>query len=242
MRLVLAGAATAAALVATLSLGFWQLARAAEKQAMQTAQTVQAQLPELNSTQLFDAAQAHALLHRRIALQGRWLAASTVFLENRQMNAKPGFFVLTPLKPEPSGPTLLVIRGWAPRHFQDRAALPAVATPAGLVRVYGVLAEPPSKLYEFGGEGRGPIRQNLDMTGYAAELGQPLFALALRQQDDAGSGAGNAASDGLLRQWPQVDRGVDKHHAYALQWFALAALIGGLYLWFQIVQPLRSRR
>jgi surfeit locus 1 family protein len=234
LRLVLVTVGALAASAATLSLGLWQLSRAADKQAQQAAQARQAELPTLDAGQLASAADPQALLHRRVVLQGRWLAAATVFLENRQMNAKPGFFVLTPLKPEAPVPAVLVLRGWAPRDFQQRARLPLVATPDGLVEVRGVLAASPSRLYEFGDAGSGPIRQNLDLASYSAELGQPLFGLALRQLGDA--------SDGLLRQWPQVDLGADKHHGYALQWFALSALVACLYVWFQIVRPLRSRR
>ena len=230
---MLLGGASLIALVATLSLGLWQLSRAEQKQSMQAAMQFAAQLPPLGNASLFGASDPQSLMHRRAALQGRWQASGTVYLENRQMNAKPGFFVLTLLKPEPAGPLLLVLRGWAPRDFLNRAALPPVSTPEGLVEVQGVMAAPPSKLYEFGGAEQGPIRQNLDMVGYSAELGQPLFALTLRQQ--------GAASEGLLRQWPQIDLGVEKHQGYALQWFALAALVAGLFIWFQIVQPLRSR-
>jgi surfeit locus 1 family protein len=35
---------------------------------------------------------------------------------------------------------------------------------------------------------------------------------------------------------------VAKHHGYAFQWFALCALIGLLYVWFQLIAPLRARR
>ena len=43
--------------------------------------------------------------------------------------------------------------------------------------------------------------------------------------------------DGLLRQWPEVAVDVSKHHGYAVQWFALCALITALYVWFQILRP-----
>ncbi len=241
-RFAFATIAALTAVAATVSLGVWQLSRGGEKQAQQAAQARQAELPTLHAGQLAGVPDPQTLLHRKVVLQGHWLAEATVFLENRQMNAKPGFFVLTPLKPETNGPSVLVLRGWAPRNFQDRSALPPVTTPAGLVEVRGVLAAPPSRLYQFGGAEYGPIRQNLDLASYSAELGQPLFALAVRQLGDGGAGgAGGAAADGLLRQWPPVDLGVDKHHGYALQWFALAALVGCLYVWFQIVRPLRSR-
>jgi surfeit locus 1 family protein len=48
--------------------------------------------------------------------------------------------------------------------------------------------------------------------------------------------------DGLLRQWPEPAADVQKHYGYAFQWFALCALILGLYVWFQIVRPRRTGR
>jgi surfeit locus 1 family protein len=41
-----------------------------------------------------------------------------------------------------------------------------------------------------------------------------------------------APSEGLLREWPVIASGVDKHYGYAFQWFALSALIAGLFVWF----------
>jgi surfeit locus 1 family protein len=35
---------------------------------------------------------------------------------------------------------------------------------------------------------------------------------------------------------------VGKHHGYAFQWFALSALIAGLYVWFQLLRPRLARR
>ena len=51
-----------------------------------------------------------------------------------------------------------------------------------------------------------------------------------------------SADDGLLRHWPAPDLGLHKHYGYAFQWFALCALIVGLYVWFQIVRPRLARR
>jgi surfeit locus 1 family protein len=33
---------------------------------------------------------------------------------------------------------------------------------------------------------------------------------------------------------------VQKHYGYAFQWFALSALIIGLYAWFQLPRPRRA--
>ncbi len=165
--------------------------------------------------------------HQRALLRGTWVPEGTVFLDNRQMNARVGFFVMTPLRLEGGG-VILVQRGWVPRNFTDRAALPAVDTPAGLVQIEGRMAPPPSKLYEPGTSSGGAIRQNVDLVQLSAETGLELLPVTLRQT--------GAASEGMDRQWPAADLGVDKHYGYAFQWFGLSALIAGLYLWFQVIR------
>src|SRR2546422_1024279 len=32
------------------------------------------------------------------------------------------------------------------------------------------------------------------------------------------------SGDGLLREWPRADAGIERHESYALQWYSLAAL------------------
>jgi surfeit locus 1 family protein len=56
-------------------------------------------------------------------VQGRWLPVAPVFLDNRQMDGRPGFFVLSPLQLD-RGDVVLVQRGWVPRDMQDRSRLP----------------------------------------------------------------------------------------------------------------------
>ena len=222
----------------TISLGLWQLGRASEKTALQDARTQQAVKATLDGRSLSGGAENVAqrldLIHRRMALTGRWLPEYTVYLDNRQMNAKPGFFVLTPLQIDGSGDVLLVQRGWAQRSFTDRTALPPVQTAEGAVQVLGHLAPWPSRLYDFGGAETGPIRQNLDLTAYRQETGLKVLEVTLLQS--------GGPSEGLLREWPVVASGVEKHHGYAFQWFGLSGLIALLYVWFQIVQPRRQKR
>jgi surfeit locus 1 family protein len=175
------------------------------------------------------------LLHRRIEALGQWLPQHTVFLDNRQMNGRPGFYVLTPLRLD-GGAVVLVQRGWVPRNFEDRLRVPQIDTPAGVVKVQGRIAPAPSKLYEMGEAGTGAIRQNLDLAQFRAETGLALVAGSIQQ-----TGAPQQ-DDGLLRDWPQISTGVDKHYGYAFQWFGLCALITLLYVWFQIVRRYKQRQ
>lgn len=218
----------------TFSLGQWQWRRAADKMALQAAIDAQNRLPALDNRALLATQDLAPVLHRQALLQGVWQEAHTVYLDNRPMGGKSGFWVVTPLALEGGRPWILVQRGWVPRDFNDRTRLPVVPTPTGLVSVAGRMAPPPSKLYEFAGETGGRIRQNLDVAAFGAEIGQPLMAVSLLQT--------GAASEGLLRDWPAPTVGVDKHYGYAFQWFGLCALVVGLYVWFQLISPRRKKR
>lgn len=238
LRSAIVLAAAIAAALLTARLGLWQLDRAAQKTALQQALQQQRALPPLPQAQLArEAADVAAQVHRSVQLQGRWLARQTVYLENRQMNGRPGFYVVTPLQLN-DGSAVLVQRGWVPRDLLDRTRVAAPAPPDGEVQVQGRIAPGPARLYEFDGAASGAIRQNLDPASYARETGLALRPLAVVQEDAAGL---PAPSDGLLRQWPLPAAGVEKHHGYAFQWFALCALIIGLYAWFQLIRPARRR-
>lgn len=218
----------------TFSLGQWQLRRAAQKEALQAAIDSKKMLPALDSHSLLATKNIADVVHRPALLQGTWQSAHTVYLDNRPMGGKSGFWVVTPLALRDSGQWILVQRGWVPRNFNDRTRLPDISTPPGLVSVAGRMAPPPSKLYEFEGVASGRIRQNLDVAMFSAEIGVPLLRVSLLQT--------GAASEGLLRDWPAPTTGVDKHYGYAFQWFSLCALIVGLYVWFQQILPRRKKR
>ena len=224
----------------TTRLGVWQLDRGAQKVALQARIDERAALPPLDAAGLArEAAQAQDQFHRPAELRGHW-RGEPVYLENRQMNGRPGFFVIGVLELAP-GDAVVVQRGWAPRDLLDRTRVPAAPVHAGPVRLTGRIAPPPARLYDFDGEAAGAIRQNLDLAAFSRERGTGLRPLSLLLTDaprplDAGA---SPVDDGLLRQWPAPAVDVHKHHGYAFQWFALAALTFGLYVWFQLLRPAR---
>lgn len=217
----------------TVALGAWQLGRAHQRLALHDALVRQQQLAPVGESALLDPSAAPRLLQRPIVVRGNWVRDRTIFLDNRQMDGKVGFFVVTPLVLEGSRRPVLVERGWVQRNFEQRDRVPEVPTPAGLVTVHGRIAPPPAKLYDFGGAPAGPIRQNVDLSRFRAETGLPLLDLAVRQ-------TGNDTSDGLLRDWPEPASGADTNYGYAFQWWALAALTAILYVWFQFIAPRRK--
>ncbi|MBS0454296.1 MAG: SURF1 family protein [Proteobacteria bacterium] len=249
-----------------IALGNWQLHRAAQKEALQAQIQAQGQLPVLDQAQFLALPSPLEALHRRVHLRGLWLASQSVYLDNRQMHGVPGFYVLTPLALEGSNETVMVQRGWIQRNFNDRTALEPVATPSGLVEIDAVIATPPAHLLELGKDaamapaqavpaaeaaagskpaaaasptptavGSSPIRQNLDLEAFRTQTGLPVRTELSLQEI-------GSASQGLQRDWPAPALGIDRHYGYAFQWFGLAALVAVLYVWFQLIVPLRRAR
>ncbi|VTU29076.1 hypothetical protein SRS16CHR_04397 [Variovorax sp. SRS16] len=232
-------------IAATVSLGRWQLSRAAQKEAIQAEIDSQQSLPPLDQQAFLALDRPASSLQRPVQLRGLWLKEQTVYLDNRQMHGVPGFYVLTPLALEGSDQTVLVQRGWIQRNFNDRTHLEPVETPSGLVEVTGRIAPPPAHLLDLGkadaaaptqaGVGSSPIRQNLDLEAFRAETGLPLRTDVSLQQT-------GAASEGLQRDWPAPALGIERHYGYAFQWFGLAGLVVFLYVWFQFIAPYRRAR
>ncbi len=235
----LIGIAALLGIATSVALGQWQWGRGQQRLALQAAIAARQALPPLSPEALLGGAPPAELLHRPVTLRGQWLAPHTVYLDNRQMQGRPGFYVVTPLRLAPAsagGAVVLVERGWVPRNFVDRTQVPAVHTPAGEVVVQGRIAPAPAKLYEFGGNEAGAIRQNLDVAAFRLETGLPLIDGSVQQTGQP--------SEGLLRDWPIPAAAADKNFGYAFQWWALGGLIFILYVWFQFIGPRRrsSRR
>ena len=227
---------TLAALItmaATASLGVWQLNRAAQKLALKAEMDARAQQTPWQQADLLGAADPSVGVYRSVTLRGRWVPGHDVYLDNRQMDGRVGFFVVTPLRLSGSDRAVLVQRGWVPRDFNDRQKVPPIESPTDEMEVVGRLAPPPARLYEFAESPPGPIRQNIDPAAYARETGLNLLPVSVQQT--------GSDSDGLTRHWPAPAVDVSKHHGYAFQWLALCALVASLYLWFQILLPRRKR-
>ena len=223
----------------TFRLGVWQLSRAEEKLALQAHIQAQAQEPPLQNHEALAEPGSWAQVHRPVSLQGQWLEAQTIYLDNRNHHGQTGFWVMTPLRWAP-GQVAWVQRGWVQRDLRDARKVPPVSTPATQVTVTGRIAAPLSHMVELAAPVAANqamptprIQVNLDMAQMQALVNDNVSAVVIQTGPD---------SDGLRRDWPVVALSADKNKGYAFQWFALSALIAGLYLWFQWIQPHRHAR
>lgn len=226
--------AALAAIALTVSLGNWQLRRADEKLALQAAWDRAEQTPALPVAGV-DIAGVADRLPLRVRLRGRFVFAHEVWLDNRQMDGQAGLMLVTPLQLA-DGAVVLVNRGFARRDPRDRTRLPAVERPEGEVTVDGLAMAHTARVLQLGENdpaGSGPVVwQNLDYESFERASGLSVARWVVQQT--------NGADDGLLRNWPRFSAGVDKHYGYALQWFALAALITALTAFFGL-RALRRR-
>lgn len=214
-----------------LGLGFWQLQRAEEKRVLLAEQATRSQEPALELREL-EAVDDPAF--RRVRLVGEFDGEHSLLLDNRQRGGRVGVELLQPFLDRPSGRWVLVNRGWLP--WPQRATPPAFDTPQGELQLQVTVYRPAGQAFLLGdgapGAGWPRLVNAVDAPALWRELGRDGLAAELRLAPGPASYVGN---------WPVVAVGPEKHLGYAVQWFALAATLLGLYLWLGVKQA-RERR
>lgn len=192
-----------------ISLGFWQLDRAAQRDALHQQIEQGRQQPPLK---LSAATPASELLPWRAAtIEGRWADEYTVLLQNRNLDGRPGYWVATPLLPAGSGQAaVLVLRGWLPRDMGAGAHAPNIPAEDGVFRVRGELHAHVPRIFELwdwaGGadsqlpetlpqaDGTVAQVQNLDLDEYAQATSLKLLPIVLAQTSESVSLDADAAN------------------------------------------------
>jgi surfeit locus 1 family protein len=201
-------------------LGAWQVSRGLEKRANQ---------------QIFQAASIYAAWHngmevrsfQNLSATGRFDTEHQVVLDNIIINSRYGHYVITPLQIAADEPLLLVNRGWIEKDATGFDA-DLLDLPEGEVTVRGRAGSLPRAGYKMGDAI--PATQEWPMHAVypsaeevTAALGRDIqpFVLLMDHDEDFG----------FLRHWVPSEFGPGKHFGYALQWFAMGAVLSGLLIW-----------
>jgi len=201
---------------AGIALGNWQTHRAEEKIGIANAIAVRSQLDPLPLSRL--AVNEVPEEFSPVVARGVFVADWPVYLDNRPLNGKAGFYLAMPLRLTGADKVVLVLRGWFPRNARDRQQLPAIPVPEGEVELTGLVRTSAGKLMQLGETVAlkpGAIVQNLDIADLAKASKLPLQNFIIEQT--------STADDGLVRDWPAPSSGIDTHRGYAFQWYALSA-------------------
>lgn len=127
------------ATTAAVLLGIWQYDAWGSRRADQAASLANAPAKPLSSVMSPDDPFPGDAVGQPVALSGRWLPRSTMYVADRELHGRRGVWVVTPVEVCATNadcaksPALLVVRGWAP-SVRD-----APAPPTGRVDVTGWL-------------------------------------------------------------------------------------------------------
>ena len=213
-----------------ISLGYWQLHRASEKEAlqMQKAARLSGQARSVTS-EIID---AKSWNHYPVVVDGRYDPTFQVLLDNRMHKGRPGFYVITPFKIEGGEVRILINRGWIPLG-DSREHLPLVEIPAGNRTIRGRARTSYSDRYKLDTalskitEGIN-IWQTMDIAVLQKLVPYAIQPIIVELDPSANE------SD-FLREWVvQAGSPASKNVGYAVQWFALAGLLVGIYLFLNI--------
>lgn len=210
--------------IGLLSLGFWQMDRAEEKQSLLDLSTQGEQLSRLVLNERIAADKAFR--YREVEVTGRYLPGREFLLDNQIVDRVPGYHVLSPFQPEGADWLVLINRGWLPQGA-DRSVLPQLQLPEGVVSLSGVLNTLPVPGIRLGdpagvGELWPRVLPYADAQALSALLGMSVSPQLILLDTDA--------SHGYRRQWQIGGFKPEKHYGYAVQWFGLALTLAVLYL------------
>jgi surfeit locus 1 family protein len=218
-------AITIAAILIFMRLAFWQLGRAAEKDALQTQYAAgQQQVVELTAANAATLTQ-----YQRVRARGHYDSARQILLDSMpSAMGQPGYRVVTPFELEQGG-WLLVDRGWH-RPGATRSDIPDVNVgedPRTVAGQLSVLPRPGVRIAAgtSGGASWPRVLNYPEQATVEQALERKVLpGLVLLDADQP---------DGFERVWQaRIDMGSDRHLSYAVQWFGFAIAAVALFAVF----------
>ena len=203
-----------------VSLGIWQLTRYQEKLSLEQVYDTRRYLSPLSFSEIHSYSDP---LYLPLEVTGHFVSDQYFFLDNQIHKGKAGYDLLMPFLTQ-TGEWLLVNRGWLP--VENRETLPEVSTPQGLITLQGNIYRPLGESFlldEDRWSDEWPKRiQSLDFSKVEAALEEtvPAMTLVLSEQQPGAEQVRPIA----------INMKSEKHLAYAFQWFAMALVLIGLYI------------
>lgn len=202
-----------------LRLGFWQLSRAEEKQQMLDIMN-QPEPVGITQGQQLDA----VIDFQKVAVSGQWLADVQLILANQFAESQPGFHVYQPMLLLDQY-VVLVNRGWVKTVTESN--------PAQGQRIWQMMRSPwPVPAVQLGEQTlsqdavqtltylpQNPVEKWLKQRFCGQDKIKNCIILPFVFKLDA------SMPDGHLRQWQNNIMPAEKHRAYAVQWFTMAAVL-----------------
>lgn len=197
-----------------VSLGFWQLDRADEKQAIVNAIV----LAQSSPAKPLEPENINSKEHYKVLLNGYFDSDKQFIYDNQIVKSNAGYYVLTPFILN-NNSAILVNRGFVPWYGKrDKLIDIVIDSHPRTIEVGLIKPQKRIQLKKQDVDTSFPILiQSLDLDQFSLLSGYQ-FVPMLAQLDIN-------ASNGFFRQWKPFYGSVDKHLGYALQWFLMALVL-----------------
>ncbi len=215
-------------------LSFWQLSRASEKKEFLEKSYLRGkEKTTLNTDNVpVNLLNIESWDQRKLVVAGYWLPNSTIYLDNRSFESKPGVHVISAFQLENQESLIWVNRGWAPKlpgkifsnkeFIEGTSFLPVQSNI--LTTLEGVAHIDLMKRIELTSDKLilrdGSLWQNLNWNALHLKLSDTstssftkVWPFILWQTSNS--------EDKLIRSLPKVKVDVNKHLGYAVQWLLL---------------------
>jgi surfeit locus 1 family protein len=204
-----------------IALGFWQLSRAHEKEAMLAALSDSTHKTPLTLSQVLEKPKQYH--YYGVAVEGKFLSGEDVLLMHQMQAQDVGYHVLSLFQPDKGGLPLWVDRGFLSVRHKDEIPPP----PTHSLALRGIIDQPEPDRFILGENVMFPEKrpleiQRVDVDELSQLTGHKALPVVVLAETDL--------QDGLIRQWEIVVMPPAKHYGYAVQWFALAACLIVIYI------------
>ena len=220
--------ATAIVFPILMSLGFWQLDRAEQKQQKLNTYTERVnQSPiELGKNDNLTKSEINDVQYTNFKATGYYDAARSFLVDNKVHKSQVGFYVITPFILEQSESVLLVNRGWI-KGNRYRSDLPEFATSTEKRTIKGVGYVPSKNFFvadnvKIDTQKFPAVIQTIDFTAIKEAINKKTYPFVLRLDAED--------KTGFVREWQIVTSTPEKSESYAAQWFTMALVVVLIYL------------
>lgn len=217
-----------------VSLGLWQLDRAEQKREIDYG-VIKSQEREVLNVNTFiesNRINAHSFskeIYRSASLTGHYDNNRQYLLDNRTHKGRAGFHVLTPFLLEHSKKSILINRGWI-SYQGTRDNIPDISITENLITISGVMKQQGRAIVlNESNNGSKKINrsypkliQSMKLDKLAKELNISLLPIIIELDPND--------KTGFIREWQPYYGSIDKHNAYALQWFSFAVILLFLFI------------
>lgn len=204
-------------------LGFWQLDRLAQRQALNAEITQKLAAPPLVLSGAAVTDDPKRLKFRPATVRGIFDHSQEVVLQGQSWQGQPGVHLITPLMIEGGNQAVLVDRGWIPTEAASPEQRRSFAT-KGVVEVSGLiqLSQPRPNAPPWQAPELTIFR--VDIERLQNQMPYPLLPLFIVQSSQP------SQSELPYQREPDLDLSNGPHLGYAIQWFAFALILAVGYV------------